>query len=136
MSFDPYLNFNGTCKEAMTFYTRVFGGTLSIQHFRNMPDAPPEFAEHDGVIHAVLVLGDRVLMASDLPPGYEGGVSQGINISHTARDADHAHQLFDALADGGSVMMPLSQTFGSPLFGMLTNRFGINWMIGLEQMPS
>lgn len=135
MSFDPYLNFNGTCEAAMRFYAQVFGGTLSIQWFRDMPDAPAEFAQSDGVLHAVLMLEGRVLMASDLPPGYEAGPSQGINISHTAPDAAEAHRLFDALSDGGTVMMPLGQTFWSPLFGMLTDQFGINWMIGLDQLP-
>ncbi|GAA0637869.1 VOC family protein [Sporichthya brevicatena] len=133
MSFDPYLFFTGTCREAMTRYQEIFGGELSIMANGDapaggeMPGAGP-----DAVLHAGLKIGDRYLMASDDPTG-TGGPKVGVAICHTAPDAGEAKRIFDALAEGGEVQMPMGETFFSPAFGACLDRFGVSWMVMVEQ---
>ncbi|MEZ5753165.1 MAG: VOC family protein [Paracoccaceae bacterium] len=136
MRFVPYLNFDGTTAEAMQFYKAVFGGTLTLMRFGDMPDAEPEMPHADRTMHATLALEGAVLMASDLPPGYEGQTTRGVNISFDTSTRAEAERIFSALSDGGNVMMPLSETFWSPCFGMVTDRFGISWMIATGNMPT
>ncbi|AMY68148.1 VOC family protein [Frigidibacter mobilis] len=130
MGFEPYLHFQGNCAEAMAFYAKLFGASdLFIQRYREMPDAPAELAGSDLVMHSALVVGGRVLMASDFPPGGEGEPQMGVSISRSAPDLATAHRLFDGLAAGGAVIMPIQPTFWSTGFGMVRDRFGTHWMI-------
>lgn len=102
MAFIPYLNFDGTTREAFTRYQEIFGGELMIMTGADAPPAdeqsgdgvPPEMA--DMVIHAALTVGDSILMASDTPPG-AGVVVQGTYVNHTADDVDEARRVYDAL---------------------------------------
>lgn len=134
MSFDPYIHFQGNCRDAMAAYQVVFGGTLDLMPYAAAPDWPagtPEAMKtSDLVMHGTLRLpGGRMLMASDFPPGMGGDPQQAVSISHEAASMDAARAVFDALADGGAVIMPLGPTFWSDGFGMLKDRFGTHWMI-------
>lgn len=130
MAFEPYLHFQGNCAEAMARYAEIFGASdLFVQRYRDMPDAPPEFAGSDLVMHSALVVGGMVLMASDFPPGVEGEPQRAVSISRSAPDLGTAQTVFDALAEGGAVIMPLQPTFWSTGFGMVRDRFGTHWMI-------
>lgn len=130
MGFEPYLHFQGTCAEAMAFYATLFGADdLFIQRYREMPGVPPEFAGSDLVMHSALVAGGMVLMASDFPPGVEGDAQKAVSISRSAPDLATAHRLFNALAEGGAVIMPIQPTFWSTGYGMVRDRFGTHWMI-------
>jgi len=130
MGFEPYLHFQGNCAEAMAFYAKLFGASdLFIQRYREMPDAPAELAGSDLVMHSALVAGGMVLMAADFPPGVEGEPQKGVSISRSAPDLASAHRLFDALAAGGTVTMPIQPTFWSTGYGMVRDRFGTHWMI-------
>jgi PhnB protein len=97
--------------------------------------APPEGPRTDAIMHAALAVGDDLLMGADDPSGnFSGGVS-GMCINYSVSEVGEAKRVFDALADGGQVQMPLGETFFSPAFGMCTDRFGTPWMI-MADMPT
>jgi PhnB protein len=130
MSFNPYLFFVGTCREAMTAYQGIFGGQLDLVTAADMPDAPEEVPA-DAIMHAALTLeGGGLLMASDDPSATEDGPKTGIMVSYSAADGDDAARVFAALSEGGEVQMPLGPTSWSPAFGMCIDRFGTPWMVG------
>ncbi|HWB11067.1 MAG TPA: VOC family protein [Pirellulales bacterium] len=127
MQVQPYLHFNGCCEEAIEFYRRVLGAEVSfLMRFKDSPEpsmAPP--GSENKVMHATFRIGSATLMASDCgPPSFEG-----FSLSITVPGEDQAERLFAALSEGGQVKMPLAKTFFSPGFGMLTDRFGMPWMI-------
>jgi PhnB protein len=128
---DSYLFFDGTCAEAMQFYQRTLGGTMqAMMTYGESPEpeqCPP--GAKDRIMHACLVLDGRMLMASDSPAGMHkpmGGFALSLNYPTAAE----ARRVFDALAEGGAVMMPVTRTFWTEAFGMLTDRFGTPWMVG------
>lgn len=132
-SFLPYLNFDGTCREAMTRYHQVFGGNLTVMGAEDVPggeEVPEGFAGR--VIHADLSLETGgVLMASDTQPG-GGRVPQSTYVSYQAPDVETARRAFEDLAADGEVEMEFGETFFSPGFGTLTDRWGTLWMINVE----
>jgi PhnB protein len=136
MQFTPYLNFNGNCEAAFRFYHRVLGGKLEMQTHGESPiagEVPPTW--HSMILHARLVVGDAVLMASDSPPEmYQP--PQGLYVSIGVHDVADAERIFQALAEGGSVTMPMAQTFWAERFGMLVDRFGTPWMINCDASRS
>ena len=129
MSFDPYIHFQGNARAALEAYRDLFGGTLEIMPYGQMPDAPPDMRGSDLVMHATLRVGDRNLMASDFPPGTEGDPQKAMSISHEAGSEAEARRIFAALAEGGAVIMEFQPTFWSDGFGMLKDRFGTHWMV-------
>jgi PhnB protein len=140
MPFRPYLTFTGNCRQAFTRYKEIFGGDLVVL---GMGDAPPEAGSPDpgtspdAVMHAALTTGDDVLMGADDPSGGFTGPVHGMCVNYAVKDPADAKRVFDALADGGEVQMPLGETFFSPAFGMCTDRFGTPWMITVDApMPS
>jgi PhnB protein len=135
MDVQPYLFFGGDCREAMTRYQEVLGGQLDVMAMSDAPDGEPvPEGQADLVMHAALMLGDTLLMASDDPTGGFEGV-KGVAISVSAADTAEAGRVFDALAEGGEVTMPLGETFWSPCFGMCVDRFGVSWMVGVAAPP-
>lgn len=130
MAFDPYLHFQGNCAEAMAAYAALFGATdMMMMRYSEAPDPSPEMAVSDLVMHASFTVDGRVLMASDYPPGMEGVPQASVTISHTVPDVASGQRVFDALAAGGTVLMPYGATFWATGFGMLTDRFGTSWMV-------
>jgi PhnB protein len=129
MVVQPYVFFDGRCEEAIEFYRKALGAEVTmLTRFKDAPagggmNAPPE-----KVMHATLRVGDSEVMASD---GHCSGKPSfsGFSLSATVRDDAEARRVFDALADGGNVQMPLGKTFFSTGFGMVTDRFGVGWMI-------
>jgi PhnB protein len=130
MKIQPYLMFNGNCREAFEFYHRVLGGTLEAM----MPHRGTPAEEHvpeewrDKIMHACLIVDDQLLMASDSPPQYQKP-SGGFSVSLQIDKREDAERIFSELAEGGTVTMPLEKTFWADRFGMLTDRFGTPWMI-------
>lgn len=131
----PYLFFGGRCEEALDFYRDAIGAEIEVvMLYKDSPEPMPEGmlspGFEDKVMHASFkVAGDR-LMASDgsgKEPGF-GGFSLSLSLP-TAAEVDKA---FAALSEGGKVMMPLTKTFWSPRFGMLADKFGLGWMVGIE----
>lgn len=135
MSFNPYLFFSGDCAEAFAFYGDVFGVEPRVMKTGDMPpgeDAMPG-ADADTVMHASIELNGAFLMGSDDPSG-DGGPKAGFAVSYTAADASDANRVFAALGEGGTVTMPIEETFWSPAFGVVMDRFGVAWMV--DTMPA
>lgn len=134
-TIDTYLTFDGNCGEAMRAYERILGGKLELMTIGQSPMAaqsPP--GSVDRIMHARLKLGDRMLMASDgmLGAPYHG--MHGFSVSLIYATVAEAQRVFDALADGGKVTMPLQKTFWVEAFGMVTDRFGTPWMLNGGKM--
>jgi len=142
-SVQIYLNFNGNCEEAFNFYKSVFGTEFEyIGRFKDMPaeEGQPEMPEEMGnlVMHVSLPVGNgTMLMGSDTGGEWAPSFVQGNNfsISVNADSKAEADKLFAALSEGGQVTMPLNSTFWGAYFGMLTDKFGINWMVNFDENP-
>ena len=132
MKIEPYLFFNGRCEEALGFYESVFGAQRTfLMRYRESPEAPPMPLPpgwEDKVMHANITIGKTQVMASD-GMGPETPRFEGFALSVEMPDAETAGRVFSALEVGGQVQMPLGETFFAPCFGMLTDRFGVGWMI-------
>ncbi len=134
-----YLNFNGNCEEAFNFYKSVFGGEFGyLGRFGEMPETEGyKVAEADKnkIMHVSLAIGNSILMGSDTGEEYGKSFVQGNNfsVSVTAASKQEADELFAGLAVGGQVTMPMNNTFWGDYFGMLTDKFGINWMISFNE---
>ena len=135
-----YLSFDGTCREAMKFYERVLGAKLqALITYGETPGDQPVPASHAGrVMHAYLAHPDFQLMAGDVPPGVPYAGVQGIMLALSYPTADEGRRIFAALAEGGSVTMPLGETFWAESFGMVTDRFGTPWGVngGMKPPPA
>ena len=135
MPFRPYLAFDGDCREAFTRYKEIFGGELVLLTMADTPaDAgpPPPGTKSDAIMHAALTNGDELLMgADDLSGSFDGSV-KGLCVNWATTDPGEAKRVFDALAEGGEVQQPVTETFFSPAFGMCIDRFGIPWMVMAE----
>ena len=136
MNVQPYLFFEGRTDEALEFYTKALGTRVDMVMLnREAPEPPPPGMLPPGsenkVMHASFKVGATDVMLSD---GRCSGkpVFSGFSLSITAPDEAAARRMFSALADGGSVTMPIGKTFWSPCFGMLTDRFGVGWMVTVE----
>jgi len=134
MQLNPYLMFNGDCEAAFKFYAKCLGGKIETM----MPHEGSPGEEHvpkewlKKILHARLTVGDMVLMGSDAPPPrYEK--PQGFSVSIGLDDVAEAERIFSALAEDGTVHMPLQETFWAIRFGMLVDRFGIPWMVNCER---
>lgn len=135
---NSYLNFNGNCEEAFNFYKSVFGGEFTyIGRFSNIPKESYQVPEADKnkIMHVSLPIGKSVLMGSDCGSDWAPKFTQGNNfsISITAETKDEADRLFNALAQGGKINMPLADAFWGDYYGMLTDKFGINWMMSYTE---
>jgi PhnB protein len=129
----PYLNFAGTCREAMTFYQRCLGGELSIMTWGDSPMAdqvPAEQRNH--VLHAMLSAPGITLMASDGMPGATAGQDGPVKLALTSENKEEIRGCFEKLSAGGAITMPLDEAFFG-LYGEMTDRFGMRWMFQAGQ---
>ena len=130
MQVQPYLSFEGRCEEAINFYKTALGAeVVMLMRFKEAPDQSmmtPGTGEK--IMHASLRIGDSTVMASD---GRCMGKAtfQGISLSLTLVNDAEAKRLFDALANGGNVQMPLAKTFFATSFGLVADKFGVAWMV-------
>lgn len=138
MLIQPYLFFTGNCEQAINFYARQLGGNIEVMmHYQDMPAEEQQkgLANSDpqAIMHARLVIGDNVIMASDVCPEQPGKQAhQGYALSIHCENIDKARDLFTRLAEGGTITMPFQPTFWASGFGMLSDKFGVNWMINVE----
>lgn len=130
----PYLHFQGgRCAEALAFYADVLGGSdLRMVPYAEMPGAPAEWRSATHVMHGQVTLPGGTLMASDFPPGFEGDPQKAVSIMQTFATAEAARAAFDRLLDGGDVIDDFKETFFSPGFGMVRDRFGTHWILSTE----
>ena len=132
MSLNIYLTFDGNCREAFEFYRSVFGGDFAaFQTFADGPDDMPVGEEEKAnVMHVSLPIGDSVLMGSDNSSfGPPLSIGNNFSVSIVGQSREHCDEVFAKLSAGGSVTMPLQETFWGSYYGMWTDRFGINWMV-------
>jgi len=131
-----YLSFNGQCEAAFRFYEKCLGASsLSFHTYAGSPmsgDVPADW--QDKVMHATLTLGNTSLMGADSPPNHSAP-PQGFSLSINVDQPEDADRVFAALAEGGKIQMPIGPTFWSARFGMLTDQFGIPWMVNCNQAP-
>jgi len=134
MQLNPYLTFGGQCEAAFRFYEKVLGGKIeAMLPHEGTPAAehvPPEW--RNKIMHARLTVGDKVLMGSDAPPAHHEPM-KGFSVTLGIEDPADAERIFHALAENGTVRMPIQQTFWAARFGMLVDRFGTPWMINCER---
>ena len=130
MQLNPYLLFNGQCETAFKFYEKCLGGKIEamIPHAGTPAESSVPAEWRDKIMHANMTIDGSVLMASDAPPEHYQA-PKGFSVSINLKDAAEAERIFNALAENGTVKMPLQQTFWATRFGMLTDRWGIPWMI-------
>ena len=134
MQLNPYLLFNGQCEAAFKFYEKCLGGKIAFKITNGespmAKETPPERLHQ--ILHARFVVGENVLMGSDAPPErYDE--PNGISVSLGIDTAEEAERIFAALSENAKVHMPLQETFWAVRFGMLTDQFGIPWMINCEK---
>jgi len=135
-ALNPYLTFNGNCEEAFNFYRSAFGGDFAmISRFGDMPsEQKPSPEEAKLILHVSLPIGNgTALFGSDRPASVgAGSMGDNIAISINADSQAEADKLFNALAAGGNITMPIGKTFWNAYFGMLTDSFGVHWMVNYD----
>ena len=134
MQVQSYLFFNGRCEEAIEFYKKTLGAKVEMMMRFNESPEPHKCAPgtENKIMHSCIRIGDTAVMASD---GMAQGQPEfkGFSLTLNAKDVAEAERLFGALGEGGEVRQPLIQTFFSPRFGMLADKFGVGWMVIVEQ---
>lgn len=134
----PYLFFEGRCEEALEFYKQAAGAEVTaLMRFQDSPEPCEQGGmkvDPSKVMHASFRIGETEILASDgmcqAPAAF-----QGFSLALSVPDEAQADRLFAGLAEGGQVVMPLGKTFFSPKFGMVTDRFGVGWMILVSREP-
>ncbi|MEZ4901311.1 MAG: VOC family protein [Spirosomataceae bacterium] len=140
-TINPYLNFMGNTETAFNFYKSVFGGDFAmLQRFKDIPDGDKMSAEdQEKIMHIALPIGNGdVLMASDSleSMGHLLNIGNNIQLSIGAHSKEEATALFEGLSAGGTIEMPMEDTFWGAYFGMFTDQFGIKWMINYDYPQS
>ena len=126
-AIEPYLFFNGDCREAMNFYVSVFGGELSLMTYA---EAPSDLHQGgDRILHARLSEGEFSLRAADYPPNQSVGVGGNCALFLECANEVDQDRIFAALSEGGRVTLPVQNTFWGARFAMLFDRFGTQWML-------
>jgi PhnB protein len=129
---NPYLNFNGNARQALEFYTSVFGGSLNLSTFAEfgMKDSP----DADKIMHGQLETeAGYTIMAADTSAGMEFQGMHGFGVSLSGDDGDALHGYYDKLSDGGTVTMPMQKQAWGDEFGMCTDKFGVPWLVNISQ---
>lgn len=133
MNLNPYISFQGTAREALEFYQSVLGGELAVDDFTAFPDMGIPEDETHFVMHGQLTTPEgMILMASDTPSIMEYTAPTGISVSISGDDPDRLQAVWDGLSAGGRVNQPYVEPPWGGKFGMLTDRFGIDWMVALN----
>lgn len=128
----PYLNFNGNCRAAMTFYKEALNGNLEIMNMGDSPIGVTETAK-DHVMHCVLTLENITIMASDSIPGQTITFGNSVSLSINCTSREQTDRFYNTIKVNGKVLMPLQDTFWGAYFGMITDQFGINWLFNFDE---
>ncbi|MBP9853972.1 MAG: VOC family protein [Candidatus Omnitrophica bacterium] len=142
-NINPYLHFKGNAEEAFNFYKSVFGGEFTmISHYKDIPSNVQQDENHpisekdaERILHMSLPIGkENMLMGGDCPSSLDSKmvVGDNVDLSINTESEEETERLFNQLSQGGKVIMPLGRTFWNAYFGMLTDKFGINWMLSYE----
>ncbi len=137
VALNPYLHFNhGDAKRAMEFYKSVFGGDLKISTYGEFPNPSVTDEVKDQVMHSVLESDHLQLMASDSGPMGDGKVGDNVSLSLSGDDTEALTKYFNALGEGGTITLPLDKQVWGDTFGMLTDKFGVHWMVNITAPKS
>ncbi len=138
-SLNPYLNFNGNTEEAFNHYKSVFGGEFAmLMRFGETPGCEdmPE-TEKDGIMHIALQIGNNVIMGTDVPKSMEQVVfGSNMSISISVDSREEADRVYNALSAGGKATMPMNDMFWGDYYGMLTDKFNVQWMVSFSTQYS
>ena len=132
IKLDSYLTFNGNTEEAFNFYKSVFDGDfLVLQRFKEMPEGTGEVSQmwKDKIVHVALKIGNDTLMGSDPSENMKVNIGNNFSLSLNVESKKDADKYFKALSSGGKVQMPLADAFWGSYFGMLVDKFGVQWMV-------
>ena len=129
----PYLNFNGSAKEALAFYKKALNGNVVYSQTFGDANMAQDEGMKDKVLHAVFEAGALKFMVSDCPPGVSVQSGDQVSLSLNFTDADSIEKTFAALSDGGQITMPLQDTFWGARFGMTKDKFGVHWMFNFDK---
>jgi PhnB protein len=134
MRLNPYLNFAGNAEEAVNFYKNALGGeAVMLSRYGDSP-MPSDDDWKQKIMHARIVFGDdNVIMVSDTMKGHEVSTKGNIQLSIGLDDEAQTHEIFNKLAEGGTVTMPLAKQFWGDVFGMLQDKFGVSWMLNCTE---
>jgi PhnB protein len=130
VNVNPYLTFNGNCREAMEFYRTVLGGELTVNTFGEFGGDP---SVADKVMHAMLVGGKGALMASDTAPGMPFNPGNTMTISVSGEAGDGLEDVWSKVSDGGQVHVPFEKQMWGDVFGQCVDKFGFPWMVNVAQ---
>jgi PhnB protein len=125
----PFLHFPGNCEEALNFYKHCFGGEISgISRFKDAPMPTPE-SYKSKIMYSEFRSGDLFFLASDGPPDYKATQHNDVSLSIEFKDPVNEEKVFNLLAEGGKITMPLEKQFWGAIFGMITDKYGFTWMV-------
>lgn len=129
----PYITFQGNCEEAINFYKDQLGGEiLFVQRYGDSP--MKGMGPDDAIMHCTLKIGDSIIMAADnMSKEHPVTVGNNISLAYGTKDPNEAESRFEKMSDGAAIIMPIQETFWAERFGMLTDKFGINWMINCDK---
>ena len=132
MKLIPYIHFAGNAEEAMNFYANALGGNIAyIQRYGDSP-MPSDEDHKQKIMHGRFVFGDNLVMISDVFKGQEVSTNGNIQLSVDVLENEQLEAIFNKMAEGGKITMPLQDTFWGARFGMLQDKFGVNWMFNQE----
>ena len=132
MKLNPYINFEGNAEESLNFYKAVLGGEIeSLSRYADSP-MPSDDDWKQKILHARFVFDGNLLMISDGFKGYKPSDKGGIQLSVEADSLEQLETLFSKMSEGGKVVYPLENMFWGARFGMLQDKFGINWMFNFD----
>lgn len=133
MKLNPYIMYSGNAEEALNFYKECFNG--EITELGRYGESPMESPRHykDKILHARFMFSGNLIMVSDGLPGKDIGSDSNIQLSVDVPESDELDRLFNKLSEGGKITMPLQDTFWGARFGMLTDKFGIKWMLNYDK---
>lgn len=130
LGVQPYIAFNGNCREAVDFYIDALGGEMV--YAETYGDSPMKgMAGDDQIMHCTFKIGESHIMACDNPQA--GAAGSNISLAVGSNDVESVEAQFARMAEGGNVTMPLAETFWAERFGMLTDKFGVNWMFNVDK---
>ncbi|HEY0235259.1 MAG TPA: VOC family protein [Afipia sp.] len=134
MKVTPYLFFNGTCEEAVKFYEKTLGAKIAfMMRYKDMPaEAQRDPEDEPKIAHVRFTIGEDTIMASDAPPE-RFNKPQGFDMSLGIEKPEEADRIFTALSEGGTITMPIAETFWAHRFGALVDKFGTPWMVNCEK---
>ncbi|MGX1884896.1 VOC family protein [Streptomyces sp. NPDC055287] len=130
---NPYISFDGDARQAMEFYKGIFGGSLSVNTYGEFGQKEAGDAA-DKIMHSMLETDNGfTLMCADVPPGMEHKPGNNIAVSVSGEDADELRGYWERLSGDGTVSVPLEKQMWGDIFGMCTDRFGITWLVNINQ---